>query len=77
MEDKRLLYLAATTSVIGLLVLAYVGPQLNPPSSKISQLDTTWMGRILQVSGTVAPVSVWPADFRNPAMSYKPAQHNC
>jgi len=55
MTDK-ILYIALCISIVGLLILTYVSEILEPPISRIGDINTNSLGKNLHVRGNVSRI---------------------
>lgn len=49
-------YLALGISITGLLILAFASESLNPPISKIEQIDTNSLGKNVHIQGNISRI---------------------
>lgn len=59
---RGILYLAFFTSIIGLLILAYVSETIEPPLSTISQLDSLNLGKNVRIAGSIIDIHTFDGD---------------
>jgi RecJ-like exonuclease len=52
--SDRILYLALGVSVLGLLILTYVSEVIEPPVSRIGDINSNSIGKDLRVQGSVS-----------------------
>lgn len=54
--DFDLIHIALVISIIGLLILAYANEYLEPPLSRIKQVNTNSLGKNVRIQGNISGI---------------------
>lgn len=57
--SDRMLYLALAASIVGLLLITFVSPSVQPPLSRLSDVSTSSLEKVVRVAGNVSRVHVF------------------